>query len=398
MKIHINEPVHPFKCSICIKAFTTQENLDEHINITHTTIQTLQCKLCGEVCQGRKGLEYHMRSHNVTLNCNICGEGFTSKTKFESHLKTSHFEENKQQQSGFMCSECGKVYSRITNCSRHMNICNKQKRYQCANCDKAFTRKKDFDNHLKVHGKKRPFVCSKCGNRFKVLEGLRIHMLTHTKKRNFSCDKCTKTFKTRRELSQHRAIHEKRILMCEICGRTFLTPRYLNRHLKGHQKEVSVPPPTTTCKLDPSIFSCEHCGDIFKNKQRLQTHQRIHEGDRKFKCQLCNASFDKKQQFTLHMKRHEERMKQKESEVDKTSPANGRPNGNENVGVEMGESITPQATNVLEPKIPPPLIQCQEVEEDYVHDSATKQNTLPSFREAFPHVAWKFGNNLDKYM
>ncbi|CAL8141563.1 unnamed protein product [Orchesella dallaii] len=74
-------------------------------------------------------------------------------------------------------------------------------------------------------------------------------------------------------------------------------------------------------------------------------------------------------------------MKQKESEVDEISPANESPNGNENVGLEMGESITPQATIVLEAKIPPPppLIKYQEVEEDYVHDSATKQNTLPSY-------------------
>ncbi|CAL8141595.1 unnamed protein product [Orchesella dallaii] len=355
MKIHTKEPTRPFKCSICIKTFPTQKSLDEHITITHVTVQTLQCKLCGEVCQGKQGLEHHMRSRHVTgarFNCNLCGMGFTSKTRYESHLKTSHFEENKQQQSGFMCSDCGRVFSRRTHCSRHINVCNKQNPYQCAKCDKVFTRKNDFDNHLKIHEEKRPYVCSKCNNRFKVLGGLRKHMLTHTKERNFECDKCKKTFKTRRELTQHRAIHAKRNLMCDICGKTFPTPGYLKKHMKRHQKEVSVPPPT---KLGTSIFSCGQCGDKLQTKQALQKHQNIHKGGRKFKCQLCAASFDGKPQYTVHVNRHEERLKQKESGVGKASPTNTGPNGNMDLDLhyQNGNVNAQEIDEVSKTQVPP---------------------------------------------
>ncbi|CAL8141531.1 unnamed protein product [Orchesella dallaii] len=236
-----------------------------------------------------------MRSRHVTgarFNCNICGMGFTSKTKYESHLKTSHFEEKKQQQSAFMCSEC----------------------------------------------EKRPFVCKMCNQRFKVLEVLRRHMQTHTKERNFSCDKCKKTFKTRRELTQHRAIHGKRNLICEMCGKTFSTPQYLKKHLKIHQQETG------------EFFSCEHCGDIFKNKQRLQTHQRIHEGERKLKCQLCNASFERQTHFTLHLKRHEEILKQKEYKLGKT---NRDSNGNKDLHYQNGNLNAQEIDEVTKTQAPP---------------------------------------------
>ncbi|CAL8141477.1 unnamed protein product [Orchesella dallaii] len=225
--------------------------------------------------------------------------GFTLKSKFESHLKTFHFKENKQQQGGYSCSECGVTYSLKTHWSRHINDRQRQKSYQCAKCNRVFKRKKYFDNHLKNHGKERTLVCPKCNKGFQVLDVLRKHMQTHTNERNFSYDKCEKTFKTKKELTQHRLIH----------------------------------------------------------------------GERKLKCQLCNASFDKKSQFTLHMNRHEKRLKQKESGVGKASPTNRDPNGNENIGIEMGESITPQAavSVVLEAKIPPLITQYQELE-DYVRD------------------------------
>lgn len=48
-------------------------------------------------------------------------------------------------------------------------------------------------------------------------------------------------------------------------------------------------------------FECEQCGKSFANKYILESHMRIHTGEKKFSCEYCPKRFSTKFSLTRHI-------------------------------------------------------------------------------------------------
>ncbi|XP_045783025.1 zinc finger protein 471-like isoform X2 [Maniola jurtina] len=110
---------------------------------------------------------------------------------------------------------------------------------------------------------------------------------------------------------------EKKSFTCDLCGNMFKRKDNLVRHLKIHT-DMSF-----ACKLCPykanrksnfnqhmrthtgeKSFSCELCEYKAALKRHLVSHMRTHTGDKPFSCELCEYKTGSKYSLVLHMRTH----------------------------------------------------------------------------------------------
>lgn len=72
-----------YKCTYCIKGFSTSELLIKHTVISHL------CVLCHRIFNNYKEMNLHLKEADIELECKFCNENFTHST-YRQHLKTKH--------------------------------------------------------------------------------------------------------------------------------------------------------------------------------------------------------------------------------------------------------------------------------------------------------------------
>nr|XP_057923499.1 uncharacterized protein LOC131125712 [Doryrhamphus excisus] len=81
-----------------------------------------------------------------------------------------------------------------------------------------------------------------------------------------------------------------RRFVCNYCGKCFTSSRSLETHVRVHTGERP--------------YSCGQCGKRFTQSGHLKTHQSVHTGERPFSCQHCTKRFAGKQNLRIHLQKH----------------------------------------------------------------------------------------------
>lgn len=81
-----------------------------------------------------------------------------------------------------------------------------------------------------------------------------------------------------------------RRFVCSYCGKFFTSSRSLETHVRVHTGERP--------------YSCAQCGKRFTQSGHLKTHQSVHTGERPFACERCGKRFAGKQNLRIHQQKH----------------------------------------------------------------------------------------------
>ncbi|KAJ8389438.1 hypothetical protein AAFF_G00119760 [Aldrovandia affinis] len=243
-------------------------------------------------------------------------------------------------------------------------------------------------------GRERPFLCSVCGRGFSRRETLRRHDRVHTGEKPYHCSVCGKDFREAFHLTKHRTVHSgEKNYKCELCGKEFGYAQSLKRHGKLHQKgelgdvsttagvsnsSVATPgvnvsqesdqgnsdsyyysqdkPPGSNTQPPPRLYTCAICWKSFRHHFHLTAHQQaVHEGgDKLFCCEVCGKAFAYANSLTRHrLSQHglarTGQTHQPGSEG--TGQVGGRP------GVSGSANENEEATNSLLQLVPPGIAQ-----------------------------------------
>ena len=279
---------------------------------------TFKCDNCGEKYNQKSELEAHRRREHwnqLPYSCNQCSKSFGKKVYLKRHVIRKHTPggRDKLDKKKFLCSVCGKQFSRLAKLNTHTDWFHLGKRQQqkdgpsqdlpspisslCPYCGKTFAENKLLNKHI-AHAHIAPKskisnLCPYCGKTFtenKLLNSHIAHVHTAPESKIHKCTECEKSFTIKSRLNRHLRVHTTTVksYACDVCGKSFLQNDYLKKHMKWHSPELP--------------YSCSFCDKKFPFLFAVQSHEKTHRGVCNYACTKCDASFVHSNSLTWHMK------------------------------------------------------------------------------------------------
>ncbi|KAL9708549.1 hypothetical protein quinque_012067 [Culex quinquefasciatus] len=209
-----------YTCYICTTDFATLNELDLHLP-SHIGISQ-ECHLCNLKVTTVRHLNNHLqRLHFRTgkrIPCQECQDQgsaveFSSNFKLRDHILRVHRGIVGPPERKFICSYCGKKFSRSSHLKSHENdVHTKAIVFKCNYCTKfTATSRCSLLRHERTHTAEKPFKCDECGAAFNQSNAVKLHKtLKHSDERPYQCTFCDATFKGKYVLKRHLELHEQK--------------------------------------------------------------------------------------------------------------------------------------------------------------------------------------------
>ncbi|OQR73551.1 zinc finger protein-like, partial [Tropilaelaps mercedesae] len=218
--------VHPtsgrtLSCPICQKRFLRQASLRSHASV-HFKDEFFVCNHCEVECDTQEELNYHVQMSHTTpdlseagvpraprlMRCFTCRKSFADKDEFAAHrlhhqkMKSALRSNRKNGRRGGMKARKdsdgakeNKSKGRVSRAGRPM--------HECPTCSKAFSKASLLARHSTIHTGEKRYPCKICGRRFTQEVTVRAHMAVHTGERPFECPFCEARFSQKSNLRAH---------------------------------------------------------------------------------------------------------------------------------------------------------------------------------------------------
>ena len=113
----MNRNTSGHKCTACNKKYSTNDDLESHMDEMHGEVE---CIFCSKIFENKKKVKAHVNNctENGTakVNCNKCSQSFT-RFGIEKHRKQCQMSKR-----NFKCQECGMLGNSEREIKKHMNI------------------------------------------------------------------------------------------------------------------------------------------------------------------------------------------------------------------------------------------------------------------------------------
>lgn len=196
------KPEGPWKCPHCSRGLFTVRNWLTHKSSHTDLIHDCEYNNCTESFRSTAEIKNHVTTvHATDLKCFQCDYDKCSSSFPLKYLLDGHKERHKQQ-SGHLCTECGKVCATFGNLKTHKKNAHRYLKHFGLFYDPQFTFL-FFSVYFYVSDE-RPNACKHCPKRFKSTSQLKCHVIIHTGEKPYKCDVCLKLFAHRNGLRNHK--------------------------------------------------------------------------------------------------------------------------------------------------------------------------------------------------
>ena len=346
---------YTFECSTCNKIFSSEEEVQQHIQVHVEEYDKLSCNKCGACFSEQNLLSAHLEWHNslsgnqptnigailplvehsnneqnkvpkvakIILQ-NAIDQSFMKKADFKKRMTKRERQELKRElkrraKPQWGCLLCGRIFPKQYFLKRHLESHEKKrrkslglpldKRYECDVCHKKFTTQRYCEGHKLLHTQGCIYECKECHKKFLTTSLLKKHEALHeleSKANDENQSSATgETNKLECPICHKRVTHESKLKLhigrmhapdrmtcrCDQCGRTCVSKTSLERHKKLHGESG-----------EPLV--CPKCGKWFSHESLLKVH--IEDHTLELKCNVCQRTFFGHRALKAHSQVHRE--------------------------------------------------------------------------------------------